>query len=197
VTSRTVLKFNPNLPVDVRLDYGPEGKLHEKTGDYQYTVNGNSCVMFLPDTARNQLLRTHAAKGDLVRICKSVAGRSTTWNVEVLSDAAEPEPTPTPGPRVVAPARTNGANALQPKPITPLAAHQPEARKPQPVSASASHPLVERYTRMFAAAAQSLKATHQQLIADPFYAGLEPPTWEDIRATAIHWGISLEKREGN
>jgi hypothetical protein len=190
VTSRTVLKFNPNLPVDVRLDYGPEGKLHEKTGDYQYTVNGNSCVMFLPDVARNQLLRTHAAKGDLVRICKSVAGRSTTWNVEVLPDASDPAGPPNTnsvparpaGPRIVAP-RTNGANAL--------------AARPQPAGAPSSHPLVERYTRMFAAAAQALKATHQQLIADPFYAELEPPTWEDIRATAIHWGISLEKREGN
>jgi hypothetical protein len=127
--NRSVIKFNPNLPVDVRLDYGPEGKLHERTGDYQYTVNGNSCVMFLPETARNQLLRTHAAKGDLVRICKTVSGRSVTWNVEVLSDAAEPAP----GPRIVAPApartngvargnaptggpETNGANALAPQP---------------------------------------------------------------------------------
>jgi hypothetical protein len=208
MTSRTEIKFQPNVPVEVLLDRadGKEypSKFENAESRWYYTVNGNTAFMYLPTTARNQLVRTRAAAGDTVKICKTVDGKSTQWYVEVLSDATEPVETkvstPAPGPRIVAvsgppvdarqaaqkpaPARTattNGANALQPKPVAPLS----------------SHPMVERYTRMFLAAAQSLKATHQQLVADPFYAELEPPTWDDIRSLCVHWAISLEKKEAH
>lgn len=177
---REMISFNPNIPVEVILDYGPEGRLHEKTGNYQYTVNGNRNVMFLTPAARNQLARTTAQAGDTVRICKTVDGKSTLWRIAVVSDAAEVVPAPPPpqnGPRIVAPAqpRSNGANALAPDP---------------------SYPIVDRYRRIMTTSAQAAKLAHLEIISDPFWADLDKPTWEDIRAIGVHWAITQERREG-
>lgn len=90
--NRTEIKFQPNVPVDVLLDRGAEGKEYPSKFEgaesrWYYTVNGNEGFMYLPTSARNQLVRTHAAAGDTVRICKTADGKSTLWRIEVLSDA--------------------------------------------------------------------------------------------------------------
>lgn len=128
--NRNEIKVLANIPVTFRLDRGAEGKEYPSKFEnspprYMYTVNGESEFIYLPQVARNQLLKTRAAAGDMVRVLKSVAGDSTVWQVEVLSDAAEPV-SPSPGPRVVAPQnqqgqsqqqqRTQGATALATEP---------------------------------------------------------------------------------
>lgn len=219
--NRTEIKFQPNVPVEVLLDRGAEGKEYPSKFEgaesrWYYTVNGNEAFLYLPTTARNQLVRTRAAAGDTVRICKTVDGKSMQWRIEVLSDATEPAPEPpqpAPGPRIVAPvpARTNGANALQPE-AAPAAqtARRVEAgpkpftseasRNTAPAASSVPEPLTpkiveERLTRLFVASARALRNAHEQLSKDEYFNYLEMFTWDDIRATAIHLAIGIEKRE--
>jgi hypothetical protein len=189
-TSRTEIKFQPNVPVEVLLDRGSEGKEYPSKFEnaesrWYYTVNGNTAFMYLPTTARNQLVRTRAAAGDTVRICKTVDGKSTQWYVEVLSDAVEPPATPAaaPGPRIVAPApaRTNGANALaaQPAPIPP------QSQGSNPLLRQMYQCLLDSFTVNMRAWEQCTKQTGVQM---------EAPNWEDIRTAANTLFIEINKR---
>lgn len=105
---RDVIKPQPDIPVIVRLDKGPEGQEREgRYGvDYQYTVNHDQGVMWLPREARDQLVRCGAQAGDEVQIVKSLRGRQAFWSVQVVPDSNEPVPPPPPSAPV--PLRTNG-----------------------------------------------------------------------------------------
>lgn len=91
MTQREILKPQMNVPLTVHLDQGPEGK--EKTGqygtDYQYTVNQNAGVMWLPAEGRDALIQSGAQAGDDVQIVKSMRGKQVVWSAQVVSDAAE------------------------------------------------------------------------------------------------------------
>ncbi len=193
--NRTEIKFQPNVPVEVLLDRGAEGKEYPSKFEnaesrWYYTVNGNTAFMYLPTSARNQLVRTRAAAGDHVRIVKTVDGKSTQWYVEVLSDASEPTvdtKVSTPGPRIVAPApRTNGANALAPKPagVAPPPAHPQQA-----------NPLLRQMYYCLLDAYKVNMRAYEAIEAQNGGTSLEAPNWEDIRTTANTLFIEINKRE--
>lgn len=157
-------------PVLITLDKNPD-QCTQREGqygvDYQFIVNSDSGIMWLPKAGRDALIQSGARAGDQVELCKSQRGRVVSYVATVVNDAREPQ-TP-----------------AKPAPVRPIT-EQPT-----------SHPIQERMTHLFLAAAASLREAHRQIEADSFYAGrIEPPTWEDIRSTAVHWAISLEKKEG-
>ncbi len=93
---REVIKPQADVPVTVRLDQGPEGQEREgRYGiDYQYTVNNDRGVMWLPKEARDQLVRCGAQAGDEIQIVKSLRGRIAQWAVQVVPDSNELAPPP-------------------------------------------------------------------------------------------------------
>lgn len=200
--TREVIRFNGE-PVRLVLDIPPENGVRRegKYGvDWQYTVNGNSASIYLPLAGRDALIQSGAAAGDEVAIQKLGKDR---WAVEVLSDA-QPEPAPAPAPaqphRPKARPFPNAAyyNPGVPQADSPLPiVAKPKANGAQPAQAAAAaavhHPYEERYARMFVVAAHALSLAHQQLIGEGL--DLEPFNWEDVRALAIHFAISFERRE--
>ncbi len=107
---REVIKPQPDIPVIVKLDKGPEGQEREgRFGiDYQYTVNDDRCVMWLPKEARDRLVRCGAQAGDEVQIVKSLRGLMAQWSVQVMPDSNELAPSPSQDRPVPAQARPNG-----------------------------------------------------------------------------------------
>jgi hypothetical protein len=104
--NRQILKPQVDVPLVVLLDKGPEGKeTTSQRGDlqFQYTVNDDSCVMWLPPEARAAIMRSGAQAGDTVQLVKSLRGKNAFWNAQVLPDAAEPPPPPPANTRLVAP----------------------------------------------------------------------------------------------
>ena len=78
-------------PVIVRLDKGPEGVQREgQYGvDYQYVVNSDSGIMWLPKSGRDALLACGAQAGDEVEICKSKRGAATVYFAQRVSEPHE------------------------------------------------------------------------------------------------------------
>jgi hypothetical protein len=176
--NRDVIKFRKNTPVTVKLDRGPEGKLHT-SGDYQYVVNDNAGIMFLPPAARVHLQRTHAAAGDEVAITKMA---DDSWRCEVLSDARTDysEPLKQSIHQVQQQRQpTNGATALAPR-------NQPVQ---QPVQQLGTHDLLARF---FVLAGRALRMAHQQLGTEGIE--IEPFNWEDVRASGI--SLFIEHNRG-
>jgi hypothetical protein len=195
---RQIIKPQLDVPVTVKLDKGPEGIERDgKYGiDWQYTVNDDSGVMWLPRDGRDALLRAGAQAGDEVQILKATLAGKTTFTAQVLaSDATEPEPEPTP------PARNGNGNGhahVQPRgraPLPPRAYHQPEA-VPRPQQAAKAAPAPSHgaqvlatalYTAIDAALAAEAYAKQQGMDLE-----LQP---DDIRAMAISLFIDSRKGE--
>jgi len=142
---REVIKPQADVPVVVKLDKGPEGQEREgRYGiDYQYTVNGDRGVMWLPKEARDHLVRCGAQAGDEVQIVKSLRGRIAQWSVQVMPDSNElappppprrlPAPPPPPQQNGHANGYTNGhgngsAGHPTPTPVQPSTAQRPAAQ---------------------------------------------------------------------
>lgn len=118
---RQIIRLQLDVPIVVKLDSKPEGR--EKDGkygvDYEYFVNDDRGVLYLPRDARDQLVRCGAQPGDDVQIVKSMRGRASVFSVQVLPDAQEPAPPPPNNVRQLPPARTT--NNAQPEQHRPAA----------------------------------------------------------------------------
>lgn len=110
MTKRDVIKPQVDVPIVIKLDRGPEGR--ETAGQfgtqYQYTVNDDSAVLWLPPQGREALLRSGATAGDSVQLLKLQHGKATqfvatktgagagsarTWDeLQAYEDAPPPEP---------------------------------------------------------------------------------------------------------
>jgi hypothetical protein len=116
---REIVKPNVDVPLKVRLDQGPEGQ--QKQGqygiDYQYTVNHDSGVMWLPLAGREALLKSGAQAGDDVEIVKILRGKAILFAATVVRDAHERQQAPVAS---AAPIRPNGQ-------LPARAFYQPEA----------------------------------------------------------------------
>jgi hypothetical protein len=155
--------------------------------------------LYLPRAWAAAVAASGAQAGDEIQVLKTgTNGQTPTYRVRLVSDAhlavpvlpAQAQPI-----RMLAP-RQQETPALAPQP-GPALDYRPAPRPAAPPTAQTvptSHPLQERMTRMFVVAAGSLRDAHQQLLADPFFGELEPPTWEDIRSLAVHWAISMERK---
>lgn len=200
--NRQILKPQVDVPLVVRLDKGPEGKETTSRGElqYQYTLNHDECVMWLPPEARTAILRTQAQVGDEIQIVKSLRGRNAIWNVQVLADAAEPPQRttrmvaprpayPTATDRIPAAAGGNGhrdryAETMS-RPIAPAAA-QPAAAAAETIGAVMQRAL-EIAARANWAAYTAAKAAGWEIDA---------PTWEDVRAAGISIFIEHNRNGG-
>jgi hypothetical protein len=189
--NRQILKAQVDVPLCVLLDKGPEGKETTSRGEtqYQYTLNNDSCVMWLPPEARTAIMRTGAQAGDEIQIVKSLRGRNAIWNVQVLADAREPEPPPpAPTARMVAPRPqyTNGTANDFPR-QDPRLAEQLRASQPQPAPAAqpttTTYPMEDIMARCLEVSARANWRAYKAAQA----AGIqiEGPNWEDVRAAAI------------
>lgn len=90
---REILKFQADVPVTVVLDKSPESaqqKENDRGVYYQFAVNNNSALMFLPPEGRDALFRARAKAGDLVQIVKTYRGKQQIFTAQTISDAAEP-----------------------------------------------------------------------------------------------------------
>lgn len=87
---REVIRPMVDQPVVVKLDKSDGVQREGKYGiDFQYTVNDDSGVMWLPRDGRDALLRAGAQAGDAVEILKEKRGRDFIFNVRLVGDAFE------------------------------------------------------------------------------------------------------------
>lgn len=88
---REVIRPLVDQPVVVKLDQADGVEREGKFGvDFQYTVNDDAGVMWLPPAARDALLRIGAQAGDSVEIVKSKKGSQYVYSVRRVGDAHEP-----------------------------------------------------------------------------------------------------------
>lgn len=89
---REVIRPQFDEPCRVRLDKGPEGIQREgKYGiDFEYVVNDDSAIMWLPKEGRDALLASGIQPGDEVQLVKSKRGKTLLFSAERISDAKEP-----------------------------------------------------------------------------------------------------------
>lgn len=128
---REILKPQVNIPLLLKLDFGPEGS--ERDGNYgkqwMYTVNDDQAILFLPLEAREAILASGAQAGDEIGLCKRAKGK---WEVQRIGDAAEiPEPEP-PKPQPL-PRPTKRA------PFPPASYYQPTPQLDSPLPISNGH----------------------------------------------------------
>ncbi len=181
---RQIIKPQFDQPITVKLDFGAEGIQRDgKYGtEYQYTLNDDSGVMWLPKQGRDALLRTNAQAGDYVRILKTKKSGQNVFDAQVLSDAEEEEPAPV---RQVDRAGNHSHHAL-PKQVQSSKA-QPGRASAQPVEV---HPIGEMAKRAFELAATVVlhSEAHCKSIGLPVEAN-----FEDVRALAISFMIERSR----
>jgi len=87
---RKRLDLNYDVPLIMRLDLGPEGREVEgKKGlEFQYFVNNDEAVIWLPRAARDALKACGAQPGDRVQLCKSLHGNEPQYSAQVLGEQA-------------------------------------------------------------------------------------------------------------
>ncbi len=177
--NRQVIKPQFDQPVVVKLDFGAEGMQRDgKYGvEYQYTLNDNTAVMWLPSQGRDALVRTQAQQGDYVQLSKTKRGQQNYWTAQVVPDALEDDDAPPPPRRLAAP----------PQPVAPQ--QQPAA------GAAESSPMEDLLVRCFLCAGKALERSHAALAQR--LPQLEAPIWEDIRATGLSLFIDRNRRENS
>lgn len=179
---REIIKLSDNQPTIVKLDFGPEGiERQGKMGrQYQYTLNDDSCVMWVAPAVRDAIVESGAQAGDSISIQK-YRGR---FHVAIVGDAQEEAPKP--GPRVVAPA-----------PATAVARRDPR-RAPAAAAKSAVIPEVRPHLLMLIAG--SFRMAIDTIADATKYAQSKGMTLqfneEDVRATANTLFIQVQKEGG-
>ena len=70
---RDIVKFDMDVPKTVRLDFaeGKEVKTNSGATQWQYTLNNDQAIMWLPLAGRQALKRCGAQTGDNVSILKT------------------------------------------------------------------------------------------------------------------------------
>jgi hypothetical protein len=164
-------------PIVVTLDKGPEVCIQRegnKGVDYEYFVNNNSGIMYLPKAGRDALMQTGAQAGDSVEICKARRGNATLYFVHLVKDTHEPAPPP---------ARQLAAVAVEEAPKATYAPQPQQVKAVNELSAQLAWCMHSAIDAM--AAARDYAATRSLT--------LDTPSWEDIRALAITAYIQRSK----
>jgi hypothetical protein len=116
---RTIVKFDTDVPQVVRLDFSEGKEVLSKSGSkqWQYRLNHDQGIMWLPLAGRQAIERSGARAGDEVRILKTYLGRETVFTAQVVqTTAAQPAPA----------VRPNGNGNGKLHSIPPSAYYQPE-----------------------------------------------------------------------
>lgn len=194
--NRIQLRPQIDVPLVMRLDRGPDGKeVPSLRGDgvqYQYTVNDDSGIIWLPPEARTALIRTGARAGDHVQLVKSLRGRNATWNAEVLpDDDVHQQPS-----RMVAPrAAYQAPRQMPPPPPAVRIAAPPPPPPPTPRPAEPAVPAPSRMGEVMQRALEISARANWTAYQAAKAAGveIEPPRWEDVRAAGISMFIEYHK----
>jgi hypothetical protein len=120
---RNIVKFEIDVPQIVRLDFSEGKEIPTKAGgkQWQYTLNRDQGIMWLPLTGKQAIERSGARAGDEVRILKTFLNQQTVFTAQVV------QPTPA-QPLAVAPRpNENGHGKAHGFPAS--AYHQPESRQ--------------------------------------------------------------------
>ena len=88
-----IIRFEPNVPVEVALKFGAgkevESRIQGAPNQMMYTICGGD-TMYLPLSVAEQITRLGIEREELMSICKTVRGNVTRWEVKRISEAAEP-----------------------------------------------------------------------------------------------------------
>ena len=85
---REIIRPNYGEPCIVQLACDPEGTQREGSYgiDFQYELNQDSAITWLPKEARDAIVASGAKPGDEIAITKAKRGRQTVWTVERTAD---------------------------------------------------------------------------------------------------------------
>lgn len=85
---REIIKFDIDRPQVVRLDLSEGKEVTSKAGSkqWQYTVDRNQGIMWLPLAGRQAIERCGAQAGDQVKILKTLLGKQTVFTAQVIPD---------------------------------------------------------------------------------------------------------------
>jgi len=81
---REIIRPNYGEPCIVQLACDPEGTQREGSYgiDFQYELNHDIAITWLPKEARDAIVASGAKPGDEIAITKAKRGRQTVWTVE-------------------------------------------------------------------------------------------------------------------
>lgn len=205
--NRIQLRPQIDVPLVMRLDRGPDGKeVQSLRGDrqYQYTVNDDSGIIWLPPEARTALMRTGAQAGDHVQLVKSLRGRNAIWNAEVLPDAdVQQQPSRMVAPRAAYQAPRQMPNGHTPERRTsedhppylpPPPDPQPRPQPAAPAAAAAPLRIGDIMQRALEISARANWSAY--LAAKAAGCEIDAPTWEDVRAAGISMFIEHNRNGG-
>jgi hypothetical protein len=187
VIKRIKVDVQLNQPIVMLLDRGPEGKQVTNLGrvEFQYCVNEDRGIIWLPPEGRAAILRSGAQRGDQIQLMQTSKG----WSAQRLGDSPAPPEPPT---RMVAPrpAYSNGNGHHEPPP--PAAPPKPPV--PMPQLAAEPHPIEALMFRCFVAGGRTLWRAYQKLLAEG--CDYDKPQIEDVRAAGITLYIERTKNGG-
>ncbi|MBV8831303.1 MAG: hypothetical protein JO108_18980, partial [Acidobacteriaceae bacterium] len=85
---REIIRPNYGEPCIVQLACDPEGTQREGSYgiDFQYELNHDIAITWLPKEARDAIVASGAKPGDEIAITKAKRGRQTVWTVERTAD---------------------------------------------------------------------------------------------------------------
>lgn len=181
MTPREKIKIIADVPLVITLEdcNGRECQSAYTGLEYRYHVErqGRPATLYLPMDGVSALRRAAPQQGDEVELLKTSQG---TWTVRVLSDA---QPLP---PEMLLPQRQpeEASHSLMhaPAPPTPARLAQPRVQV---------HPLEALMTRCLEVGYFANQAAYQNLRLQG--VEIDPPTWEDVRATGISFFIDRRR----
>lgn len=138
--AREIIRPNYGEPCMVQLACSPEGIQREGQHgiDFQYVLNDDAAITWLPKEARDAILNSGAQEGDEICIRKSKRGRNTVWEVERVEDETRPAAPPQTPPNSGTPRETRFGQAIRQQQqtaqhISASQSEQPQQqRQPQP-----------------------------------------------------------------
>jgi hypothetical protein len=161
-------------PIVITLDKNPD-QCTQREGqygvDYQYIVNSDSGIMWLPKAGRDALINSGARAGDQVELCKSQRGRVVNYVATLVSDARETRPSVTPSSSTAFGQRLQETVAAAP------------AQIPAPPASSEVFPIKEMWAACLRTAIDAMWEAREYAFKREF--DLDGPSWEDVRALAI------------
>lgn len=181
---REIIRFDGE-PVLVHLDKSPQAAIQREGQygvDWQYIVNHDCGIMWLPEEGRDALLSSGAQAGDEVAIKRSRRGREWVWEIERVSDASEPPPPKSNGQQ-----RTISANNGHLYPPPPL----PESKYAKPEAPG--NPVAKQLASCLCAAIDSVAEAQTYATSKGLHVQFGA---EDIRAIALTVYIGQQRNGG-
>jgi hypothetical protein len=123
---RNIVKFEIDVPQVVRLDFSEGKEIPTKSGgkQWQYTLNRDQGIMWLPLAGKQAIERSGARAGDEVRILKTYLNQRTVFTAQIVRSIPA-QPVPIAASRPNGNGRGNGNGKAHGFP--PSAYHQPQA----------------------------------------------------------------------